>query len=122
MAKSWSIVDEDALYLIADEMLDVFWQTGNIYRKSSEQEHKLGTAAYACCTCGKIQFLRGVSVEEHVLMSGSGLYRINNGDVRDEMENVIRFWGLGEPIGSSFLKKLLILKVESFFFRLFSFC
>ena len=98
--------DENSLYVFADELVELFWQTGNIYRMSNKNKHQFSAVMRTSCNCGSVQFLRGVSVEESVFMSGCGMYTNCVQNIETDISTVVQFWGLGEPIGMEFLVKL----------------
>ncbi len=66
-------VFEDASEMLANEIYEIFWQTGNLYHKS----YRIAPPKYSCAQVDNIFFARGSSLEEQQCVSGLGTYLLD---------------------------------------------
>lgn len=86
---------------IAEEVFQLYWQTGCIYRSSSEKAHRILAAPAKRVDFNQVTFLRGVVPGQKVKMCGAGCYV--SGEVGN-VDEACRFWGFGEKVFDSLLE------------------
>lgn len=99
--KSLDLVSSDRLREVAEELFQMYWQTGNFYRCSSEKSHRIMAVRPKTSECEGVSFLRGVAPGQKVRMSGAGCYC--SGGV-GKVEDACRFFGFGEPVSGNLLE------------------
>lgn len=103
--KNLRLTDSDRFLAIADEIFQIYWQTGNLYRRSTNKESRVAAVPQSFCACGGIRFLRGVAAGRRVFMSGCGLYETIS-DAETDASPAVEYWGLGEKIGRGYLDSI----------------
>lgn len=95
----------DRIRAVADELFQFYWQTGNFYRCSSENAHRIMAVPLRSADCERVSFLRGVVPELKVRMSGAGCYQMGT---HGSVESVCRFFGFGEPVSGNLLDEIAL--------------